>query len=195
MPAFAPNSSFRGFVLPGTGEDLTLDDGALGFDASFWDSSPQSGQSLDDFMQQIVAGVTGIPQSLIRPRWQPEPPNTPPTAPTASNPTGVVPVWAAVGVTKSTPRGFPAITENPTGNGFSELDDREEFDVLCSFYGQFADAGAIALRSGLMVAQNRECLQLASMGLIQVSVRTRVPALMHMEFRERIDITASFRRR
>jgi hypothetical protein len=193
----AENSSFRGFVTPGTGIPFTLDDSALGFDLGAFLSDPQAGQSLDDFMQQVVAGITGLPLDLVRPRWQPQPPNAPPItySPTAGP---AVPCWAAVGVTRSTPLGFPAVASVALGaaaaTGYLRLSDQEEFDVLCSFYGERADDYAVALRLGLMVAQNRECLQLNNVGLINVSGRTRVPTLTQEQWWMRVDITATFRR-
>ncbi len=176
-------------------------DRVLGWGEGFWgDSSlPSAGQDLDDFMQQVVAGVTGLPGNLVRPRWQPEPPNAPPiTATETPGNAPVVPCWAAVGVTRSTPLGFPASTEITQGAaaplGFSQQSDQEEFDIRCSFYGKMADTYAIVLRSGLMVAQNRECLQLANIGFITTSGRTRVPTLTQGQWWMRVDITASFRR-
>ena len=199
MPAL--NSAARGFLLPGTGVPFDWGKTPLGWGSGFWTDAgqPLAGQSLDDFLQQFVAGITGIPGNLVRPRWQPEPPNAPPITHTATpGNTPVVPCWAAVGVVRSSPLGFPANTEIATGaaasNGFSQQSDQEEFDLLCSFYGRLADNFAVALRAGLMVAQNRECLQLANIGLINTSGRTRVPTLTQGQWWMRVDITATFQR-
>ncbi len=195
------NSTGRGFLVPGTGVPFRYGDAALGYGAGFWNDPglPSAGQTLDDFMQQVVAGVTGLPGELVRPRWQSEPPNAPPLTATATP--GNLPTvecWAAVGVTRSTPLGFPANTEITAGaasrTGFSQQSDQEEFDLLCSFYGRLADSYAVVLRSGLMVAQNRECLQLANIGFINTSGRTRVPTLTQGQWWMRVDITATFRR-
>ena len=204
MPPHALNSSFRGFLLPGTGIPFTEDLDSLGFDASYWDSHPYGGQQLDDLMQQVVSGVTGLRGDLVRPRWQVEPPNAPPITHTeAASNLPVERCWAAVGVTTSTPLGFPANTEiaqpgatcdSDNANGFQQQSDQEEFDVLTSFYGRDADRYAVALRAGLMVAQNREVMQILGIGLVNTSGRTRVPTLTQGQWWMRVDITVTFRR-
>ena len=183
-PYIVPNSSHRGFINPGTGAAFSWGSAADGWGDAEWDdpSLPLGGITLDDFMQQVVAAIVGISQDLVRPRWQPEPPNLPPIG---TN-------WAAIGVTRSTPLGFPYASENSAG--FSQQQDQEEFDVLCSFYGPQADNLAMALRSGMMVAQNREAFQLHNMGLIQTSGRTRVPTLTAERWLMRVDITFTMNR-
>jgi hypothetical protein len=197
MPAVAQNSAFRGFLHPGTGIPFRFDQAGLGFDQGAWASFPRSGQALDDFMQQVVAGVTGLPGSLVFPRWQPEPPNLPQTKVQETDTAGVS-CFAAVGVTDSDPWGFPALTElNPGAaapTGFQRVSDQEEFKLLCSFYGPAADAYATVLRLGLMVAQNRECLQLLGIGLQQTSGRRLVPSLVQGRNLRRVDITCTFMR-
>lgn len=190
MPILAPDSAHRGFLDPGTGRVFGWADRTLGWAEGWWRDprQPLAGQDLDDFMQQAVAGITGLPGNLVRPRWQVEPPTLPP----------LTTDWCAVGVTTSTPLGFPFAAEvfDPTAapNGFVRQTDTEEFDVLCSFYGPHADGNAVALRQGLMVAQNREAFQLLDMGLIQTSGRTRVPELLKQQYLMRVDITFSMRR-
>lgn len=183
------NSSTRGFLTPGTGFPFGFDSAGLGFDAGLWAGNPsRSGQPLDDFMQQVACGVTGLPGNLVFPRWQEEPPNLP----------DIGTNWAAVGVTRSEPWGFPVDTELTAGaaasSGYSQQSDQEEFDVLCSFYGHKADGYAVLYRQGLMVAQNRECLQLLNIGLVRTSGRTRVPSLVKQRYLWRVDITATFLR-
>jgi hypothetical protein len=184
MPAvIAPDSSHRGFLQAGTGRTFAWDD-LLGWDEGNWTEDPLAGQSLDDFMQQVVGAVTAIPGNLVRPRWQEEPTDIPNRGTD----------WAAIGVVRSTPIGYPYAVEIAQGNGFSRQVDTEEFDVLCSFYGPNADLNAIRLRSGLMVDQNREAFQLLNMGLIQTTGRTRVPELVKDIYLMRVDITFSMRR-
>ncbi len=181
----AADSSHRGFINPGTGQVFTWGSASEGW-GDYWadPAEPLAGQDLDGFMQQVVASITGIDGTLVRPRWQLEPPDLPPVG---TN-------WAAIGVTRSTPLGYPATVEIATGNGFSQLSDQEEFDTLCSFYGPGADGKAVALRLGLMVAQNREAFQLLSVGLITTSGRTRVPTLVQQQNLMRVDITVTLRR-
>jgi hypothetical protein len=193
----AQNSSHRGFLHPGTGVTLKFDTPGLGFDQGTWAYFPRSGQVLDDFMQQVVVGITGLPGNLVFPRWQAEPPNLPQTKVSQTDTEGVS-CWAAVGVTESTPWGFPALTEQNVGaataTGFQRVSDQEEFKLLCSFYGPAADAYATILRLGLTVGQNRECLQLLGIGFQQTSGRRLVPSLVQGRNLRRVDITVTFMR-
>ena len=146
-------------------------------------NAPFTGDTLDDFMQFVVAGVTGLPPDLVRPRWQEEPPTLPPVG---TN-------WASIGVVSDKPLGYPASIEAPDGLSTRQA-DWEEFDCLCSFYGPKADYYAMVLRQGLLVAQNREAFQLASMNLIQTGGRIRAPAFLQQTWWQRIDIMLYMRR-
>lgn len=110
--------------------------------------------ALDDFFQTFVVGVTGLPATLVRPRWQPIALDQP--EPSVD--------WCAIGITEETPYvgGFGDQTHfgrtntghNP--NGFSVTNEWSTITVLASFYGPNARGNATLLRSGLSVAQNRE---------------------------------------
>jgi hypothetical protein len=187
MVQIAANSSYIGFLLPGSGRDFGFDNPLYGFDAGAWYSEPKSGQALDDLLQQVVAGVTGLPENLVRPRWQAEPPPIPPLDTD----------WCALGVTDSTPLNYPAMVYNsdfPPGQGSGQIWDWEEFDILCSFYGPNSDKYARRIRTGLFIEQNRICLNLLSLAFVNTSGRTRVPALIQMQNLQRYDITLNMRR-
>lgn len=140
-----------------------------------------AGQSLDNFMQQVVAVCAGIDFTLVRPRWQPEPPNEPDRNVD----------FATIAVTTTTPLGYPHMVVR---DGYVDQYDQEEFTVFCSFFGPNADRRATQLRSGLMLAQNREIFQLNGMGLVQTTGRTRLPDLRKNVYLERIDISFTMRR-
>lgn len=187
MAAIVPSSAYRGFLDPGNGAPFEYDQPPLGWDDGFWDGPiPISGQDLDNFMQQIVAGVTGLDPTLVRPRWQQEPPNLPDVGTT----------WAAVGVSRTTPLGIPAAQEltTPNGNGSSLQQWHEEFELLCSFYGPNAQRAATGLRSGMFVANNREALFLAGMAFVDTGPLMRLPSLTQNLFLGRWDITLRLRR-
>lgn len=86
-PYPAADSSGFGFVQP----NVTM-------------PAPLAGTSLANFLQQMVSGITGIDQTLVRPRWQTEPPNRPAQA---TN-------WAAIGVERRRPEGFVAASVGHT---------------------------------------------------------------------------------
>jgi hypothetical protein len=71
-------SALGGQLLP---EDTKWDDVGAKYNryGDFWDRhSPPYDTDLANFLQKLFAGMTGIASDLIRPRWQPEPPNQPP---------------------------------------------------------------------------------------------------------------------
>lgn len=146
--------------------------------------APLEGQSLNRFLQQFVVGITGLDPTLVRPRWQPEPPNMP----------AVDATWVAIGITSRRADTFAAIVRDPTGDGADTVQRHEEFDLLCSFYGPAADDTASMLREGLSVAQNREPLGLADMGLVSVSDTMAAPALINDRWQYRLDMTVTIRR-
>lgn len=141
------------------------------------------------FLQQFVVGITGLDGTMVRPRWQPEPPNIP-TAGTA---------WAAIGVTSRPSDTYPYTREVlDDDGGYTELQRHEEISLLCSFYdlgsGAEADGFASLLRDGLAIDQNREPLFLAGMGLISAGEPTAVPVLLKSRWLYRVDLGVGIRR-
>ncbi|UGB46997.1 hypothetical protein LQ772_06815 [Frateuria edaphi] len=145
---------------------------------------PAEDAALDAILQQAIAGITGLPGGMVRPRWQPTVPKQP--EPTAN--------WCALGVPRTGPADFPAIEHDGTGDGQSTLHRHEEFDVLASFYGPAASGYAKTLRDGLYLAQNRAALQAAGIDLIGTSDLTSAPDLINQQWVRRYDVTLSFRR-
>jgi hypothetical protein len=59
------------------------------------------GQPFEDFLQQLIAGITNLPAERVFPRWQEEPVPKPPFGTD----------WAAVGpTTDELDRGWPVVT-------------------------------------------------------------------------------------
>lgn len=137
--------------------------------------APLEGQTFDRFIQQVVAAVTGLDGTLVRPRWQHEPPNLPPLGTD----------WCAVG-----PMGFDAdqyASVNHTDDGDIIL-RQERVELLLSFYGTDGAANAARWRDGLSVAQNREVLVVNMMQVQQLGPIRRVPALIAERWQDRYDI-------
>ncbi len=148
-----------------------------------------SDDPFDDFLQALVVGVTGMRGSLVRPRWQPEPPSEP-EADTD---------WCAIGVTGEAPDGgLPVITHVGTedaGLGADFVQVNDTASILASFYGPGARGNAAALRMGLMVPQNREVLQRANMGLVGMPGEARfIPAIVSLQTQRRVDVPFEIRR-
>jgi hypothetical protein len=186
-PVIAQTSAQQGFVAPGPGLfRFQFDVPGLGLDAGYSDGTkPMEGQDLDDFMQQLVAGISTLDPTLVWPRWQPEPPVLPP-----SNVT-----WAAVGVTEQDLiPGWAVVMHDGANGGRDIMEQYETFNLLVSFYGPNADQYDAALRDGLQIPQNREILQLTSMGVVSYYKKTIVPQLIKNTWLRRVDRNYKFTR-
>ncbi len=145
--------------------------------------------AFDDFLQALVVGITGLPGQFVRPRWQPVPPAEPEPGTD----------WCAIWVTEEDPDGgLPIVTHVGTedaglGADFVQVNDKAS--ILASFYGPAARGNASALRIGLMVAQNREVLQRAGMGLVGMPGPSRlIPSIVSMQTQRRVDLPFEIRR-
>ena len=119
-------------------------------------------QTLEDFCQQFIAGIAGMPGEVVRPRWQgPDVPNLPPYGTD----------WVAVGITRKRPIGIYGATihQNPEP-GTDLMQRHEEFDLLCSFYGPNADVYSSSLHDGLMIWQNKSELRLVGMAFVEMGM-------------------------
>lgn len=160
-------SATGGFLSPGTS---TVNDDAL-----------------DDLLQAMVVGVTGLPGSLVRPRFQQSPPKQP----------DATVDWCAIGVHEISPDDNPVVRHDPLMNGGAGgdvLERSEQLDVLASFYGPHAAHFAGLLRDGLYIPQNRETLAAAGVAFVTVGDKTRAPALVGTQWLNRFDIHVTLRR-
>jgi hypothetical protein len=141
---YAPDSTEAGYLGPTT---ETLD-----------------GDPWDDFLHDTIAGITGFDGTLVRPRWQPQPPTTP--ARTVD--------WCAFGVMSVAADFEPWINHySDPPPGFDPMQRMERQTVLVSFYGPNAQANAGILRDGIYVDQNRALFRENAVGIIEVSPLTR----------------------
>lgn len=147
-------------------------------------SEPLEDDALTDFLQALVVGVTGMAGSLMRPRWQAEPPNLPSFGTT----------WGAVGVVATRPDVNGVELHDPNGDGSDVVIFHEEIDFMVSLYGPLNETMANRIRSGLQTAQNREPLTLAAMGLVRISGNTKTSELIKERWLPRTDLTVTLRR-
>lgn len=138
----------------------------------------------------MIASLTALDGTLVRPRWQPESVNIPQSGT----------VWCAFGFVDEASDFSPAqipFLDN-TGVGYVQLQENEEFGVLCSFYGTGAGSAAKAaakqLRDGLRISQNREVLTNAGMDLLDVTAPVPAPTLTKEIWLYRCDLTLKIRR-
>lgn len=160
------------------------DSSTRGFLAPAIEPAPLEDDALDDFLQAIVVGITGLSGTLVRPRYQKVTPNTPECDVD----------WAAIGVMHRRADTFAAELHEGAGEGSSTMIRHEELDLLCSFYGPNAQAYGARLRDGISIAQNREELTRAGMGLVSVGDIVRAPDLLKNQWRNRGDLPLTIRR-
>lgn len=161
-----PNDSSTGGLLPGT-VALGLQD-----------------DDLDEVFQQLVAGLTGLDGSLVRPRWQAVVPKQPEPATD----------WCAIGITDFEPDDYPVEEHVSAGNGSTTQTQWETMTLLASLYGPNAGANASALRNGLYVSQNRETLTSIGMDLVDAMKPTVVPDFVNQQWVRRFDVLIRIRR-
>lgn len=151
-------------------------------------ASPTYGDALDEILHAAIVGICELPGKLVRPRWQPEPPQQP------SFDTD----WCAFGVTRADSDTFVYEGHIPAGNGGagqSIIERDETLFVLHSFYGPNSHGLAERFRDGLEIAQNRATLAAAGVGLIEVGEATVLPVLLVEKWVRRVDVNVVYRRR
>lgn len=147
---------------------------------------PANDDGLEDLLQMAIVGITGLPGSLVRPRWQPEPPARP-----AFNVD-----WCAFGVPRSASDVNAYINlEDLALLGQEKVERDEWFECLHSFYGPNSAALCKRLRDGLEVSQNRDALRSVGISLTEVREAVVLPALLKEKWVRRVDVTVLYRRR
>jgi hypothetical protein len=137
-----------------------------------------NGQPLEDFLQQYVAAVAALDGTMVRPRWQDEPPNIPDHG---AN-------WCSVGIMQRQPLGFVgAVQHDSTGDGHDVMQRHEQLNILISFYGPNCDEYSSNLHDGLMIEQNRRVLRTVGMGFVEITESIRVPEFIKNQWWDRVD--------
>jgi hypothetical protein len=85
-------------------------------------------------------------------------------------------------------------TPGAAGDGADEMQRHEFVELLCSFYGPDADTYCGLFRDGIQVAQNREVLQLAAMGVVGTGDPLPVPSLVKDQWLYRVDLPLTIKR-
>jgi hypothetical protein len=153
--------------------------------------SSQNGNTEDvlfsQFLQPIIVGITGLAANMVRPRWQPEPPNLPDYATD----------WCAIGTVKRTSDTFAfeyhksAVGDTP---GFDNIFRVQELDLLASFYGPNSDGFSDILIQGLSLSQNREAMYKAGYSFISCDRPIMTAELINEKWTRRVDVSFQVRR-
>ena len=146
---------------------------------------PAEDAPLDAIFQQMVVGITGLPGSLVRPRWQPVLPKQP--EPNVD--------WCALGVMAQIADAGPAITHNKTGSGSDDYVRHEDIEVLLTFYGPNGQRYAAQIRDGLCIPQNIEGLTKNQIAFVDAGPIRTLPELVNQQWIRRFDLPLRFRRK
>jgi hypothetical protein len=144
--------------------------------------------AIADLLHGWIAGITGIDNTLVRPRWQQEQPNIP----------DINVDWCAFGITEKTNPGNPFEVHYPASvnypDGYNELRRHQDFSALITLYGINAEKNAMVLSSGIFVAQNNEVLNGYGIFVTGHGQSTTIPELIKNKWVFRVDLTIDFRR-
>ena len=146
---------------------------------------PLEDDALDDLLQELVAGVTGLPGAMVRPRWQATVPKQP--EPTEN--------WCALGIPRQQNDAGPAIQHDGDGDGSDEYIRHQQIELLCSFYGPAAKGYAQRLADGMAIPQNNEQLASNGMKFVRASDIQAAPTLINQQWNRRYDLTLTLRRK
>lgn len=145
---------------------------------------PLEGNSFEDFLQQVLTGLSGLGPTAVRPRWQPEPPNQP------DFPSD----WLAFGIMRQNKDTFAYIGHDSDGDGTDYLFRQEDVEVLLSSYGTNAEAIIDQISDGFQIGQNLAVLSSAGIGHTDASDPRAAPVIMKTQWVKRFDMTWYFKR-
>lgn len=140
-----------------------------------------NGFTLDQFIQTVLVGVSGIDPQLVRPEWQKDGPKIPDV--------GVN--WLAYGITQAPPDANGYIGMN--GDGVMLSQRHADLMVMCAFYGPQALDYATIVRDGFQIPNNRSQLSLANMGFVSTGAPLHIPDLVNERWVNRYQLEIRLR--
>lgn len=146
--------------------------------------SPLDDDALLDFLHDVIVGVTGLPNKMVRPAYQADPVKRP----------NIDTDWCAFWTSNHMPEAGTAYVKIESDGLSGVLQRHETFQVRMSYYGPHASRNAAAFRDNLQIGQNRDQLFLAGMAHIDCSAITSLGDLVDQQWYKRADITGNFRR-
>jgi hypothetical protein len=141
-------------------------------------SDAPHGVPFEDFLQAVIVGLTGLPKSLVRPRWQVTPAHQP----------EVNVDWASFGITDE--RDVNLRGSSVTHEPMTETDTVERCvrnRLLISTYGPNAWELNALMSDGLLISQNREAMFNAGVGVVILGPRRNIPELVNNQWLTRVD--------
>ena len=137
--------------------------------------------ALQDYIHDVLVGVTAISNSLVRPAYQANPPPIP----------DLDVNWCAFSIRNRRPAAQPWTTQ---GDDDADLSTNELFDVVVTFYGPDCMGYAATLRDGLQIPQNSDQLTAVDMAVLGSEDIVYIPELINDRWFERADITINMNR-
>jgi len=152
-------SNLRGYLTPTSSDPLP---GSL---------------SLEDFIQSVIVGISGYNGTLVRPKWQTNPPKQP----------GITTNWIAFAIANII--GDSNAYTGLTPGNVDILQRNESLEIQVAFYGPNAQENVSAFRDGFQIQQNLEALRLANMGFTGTTSAIRGPDIVNERWVDRYELT------
>lgn len=146
-------------------------------------TGPIDANTLKRFLHNVIVGITGLTDALVRPAYQPNPPTIP----------DLTVDWCSFYISlKTTNSSLPWYKQDDLSGVMSR---NENVDMLTSFYGPNCISYATILRDGFQICQNNDVMATVDMGFIGTSDMTYFPELINDKWYERADITINLNRK
>ncbi len=144
---------------------------------------PISGNlTLNQFIQTVLVGISGLNGTLVRPKWQIAPPKMP----------DISINWLAYAVVEAAPDANAYTALNPEQQYVSQR--HQDLRIQCAFYGPNAMELANTVQDGFQIPPNRQALFLANMGFVSTGACLHIPDLVNERWVDRVEMEVRLRR-